>query len=90
MVAKVCFITAIYGAYKSQCLKYAHQTITTDFICFTDDVNITSNGWIIDSTPYHLENKCPFDDGTYLNLCVSVTYQRHGGWCARVDSVYVT
>lgn len=71
MVARVCFITAIYGAYESKCMKYTPQTIPTDFICFTDDANITSNGWIIDSTPYHLENKCPFDDGKYLNSIVN-------------------
>jgi len=43
------------------------QTIPTDFICFTNQLALESNGWIIDTTPYHLENPNPFDDQTYVN-----------------------
>ena len=56
-MAKVCFITAIYGNYEATCKKYIAQAIVTDFICFTDNKNIESNGWIIDTTPYHLVNR---------------------------------
>jgi hypothetical protein len=39
-MSKICFITAIYGGYESSCKNYVKQTIDTDFICFTDDINI--------------------------------------------------
>ena len=69
-MAKICFITAIYGAYESSCKKFEKQTIDTDFICFTDNANIINNGWIIDTTPYHLINKSKIDNDTYTNsLC---------------------
>lgn len=65
--AKICFITAIYSNYEATCKKYTNQSIPTDFICFTDNSNIVSNGWKIDTTPYHILNKSPLDDGTYTN-----------------------
>jgi hypothetical protein len=52
--AKVAVITAIYGAYESSCKEYAKQTMAVDFICFTDNPEIPSRGWIVDTTPYHL------------------------------------
>lgn len=64
---KVCFITAIYGNYEKTCKNFVEQTIPTDFICFTDYNNIISNGWIIDTTPYHELYPSPLDDGTYIN-----------------------
>ena len=66
-MAKICFITAIYGNYETSCKKFVKQTIETDFICFTDNKNIINNGWTIDTTPYHLINKSKIDDGTYIN-----------------------
>ena len=69
-MAKICFITAIYGSYESSCKKFINQTIETDFICFTDNKDIINNGWIIDITPYHLLNKNELDDNTFTNsLC---------------------
>jgi len=69
-MAKICFITAIYGNYETSCKKFVKQTIDTDFICFTDNKNITNNGWTIDTTPYHLINKSTIDDDTFINsLC---------------------
>lgn len=69
-MAKICFITAIYGNYETTCKPFVKQTIDTDFICFTDNPNILSNGWIIDTTPYHLVNKSNLDCDTYVNsLC---------------------
>ena len=56
-MTKICFITAIYGGYETSCKKIVKQTIDSDFICFTDNNNIINNGWIIDTTPYHLINK---------------------------------
>jgi hypothetical protein len=67
MSAKVCFITAIYGGYETTCKKFATQTITTDFICFTDNPNITTNGWIVDATPYHLTHPSPLDNSEMIN-----------------------
>tara|TARA_Y100000768_G_scaffold387917_1_gene380967 strand:+ start:421 stop:1224 length:804 start_codon:yes stop_codon:yes gene_type:complete len=69
-MSKICFITAIYGGYEQTCKKFVKQSIDTDFICFTDNNNIINNGWIIDTTPYHLINKSKMDDDTYTNsLC---------------------
>ena len=69
-MSKICFITAIYGGYELSCKKFVNQTVDTDFICFTDNKNIISNGWRIDTTPYHLNNKNELDDNTYINsLC---------------------
>jgi hypothetical protein len=64
---KICYITAIYGSYESSCKPYVKQTIQSDFLCFTDNVNIDKNGWEIDTTPYHLINKSPLDDDSHLN-----------------------
>jgi hypothetical protein len=63
----ICFITAIYGSYEKTCKKIVRQTIDTDFICFTDNKDLISNGWIIDTTPYHLLFKNELDNGTYVN-----------------------
>lgn len=69
-MTKICFITAVYGRYEQSCKKFVNQTVDTDFICFTDDKNIISNGWIIDTTPYHIINKNEIDDDTFTNsLC---------------------
>jgi hypothetical protein len=64
---KICFITAIYGNYESSCKNFVKQTIKTDFICFTDNKNINSNGWTIDTTPYHLINKSELDKDNSIN-----------------------
>tara|TARA_B110001450_G_C17553949_1_gene453854 strand:- start:111 stop:953 length:843 start_codon:yes stop_codon:yes gene_type:complete len=64
---KICFITAIYGGYEKSCKKFVRQTIDSDFICFTDNNNIINNGWIIDTTPYHLINKSSIDDDSFIN-----------------------
>lgn len=66
-MSKICFITAIYGNYEASCKKFAKQTVETDFICFTNNTNIISNGWTVDTTPYHLVNKSPLDNDTYVN-----------------------
>ena len=66
-MTKICFITAIYGSYEVTCKKFKKQTIDTDFICFTDNSNIVPNGWTIDTTPYHLNNKSTMDDDTFIN-----------------------
>lgn len=69
-MSKICFITAIYGAYEMSCKKFVKQTIDTDFICFTDNSNIINNNWTIDTTPYHLINKSKIDDDNFTNsLC---------------------
>ena len=66
-MASICFITAIYSDYEKSCKKFVKQTIDTDFICFTDNINIINNGWKIDTTPYHIVNKSKIDDDTYTN-----------------------
>ena len=66
-MATICFITAIYGNYESSCKKFVNQTVDTDFICFSDNKNIISNGWIIDTTPYHLTNKNEVDNNHFIN-----------------------
>ena len=72
--AKIAFITSIYGSYETTCKKYVKQTIPTDYICFTDNNDIINNGWIIDTTPYHYNNKSKLDNDTYTN---SITNNKH-------------
>jgi len=67
MTTKICFITAIYGNYEKTCKTFAEQTVPTDFICFTNNPDIVNNGWIVDTRPYHLENKSPLDNDNYIN-----------------------
>ncbi|MCT4635238.1 MAG: ankyrin repeat domain-containing protein [Rickettsiales bacterium] len=64
---KIAFITAVYGDYEASCRNYVNQTIPTDFICFTNNNDIISNHWIVDSEPYHHTNPSMFDDGSYVN-----------------------
>jgi len=66
-MAKVAFITSILGGYESICRPFAQQTVDTDFICFTDNPNIESNGWIVDTNPYHDTHPSPLDNGLYVN-----------------------
>lgn len=66
-MAKICFITAIYGKYEKTCKKPVKQTLETDFICFTDDENLLSNGWIIDTNPYHITHKSDLDNDEFIN-----------------------
>ena len=66
-MSKICFITAIYGNYEASCKKFSKQTIPTDFICFTDNKNIISNGWIIDNNPYHITNPSQFENMNFIN-----------------------
>ena len=71
---KIAFITAIYSNYEASCKPFIKQTIPTDFICFTDNKNIVNNGWIIDTTPYHYNNKSSIDNNTYLNSLSNNTH----------------
>ena len=64
---KICFITANYGNYEFSCKKYVNQTVETDFICFTDNPAMESNGWFIDTNPYHITYKNELDNDTYIN-----------------------
>lgn len=66
-MTKICFITAIYGGYEKTCKKFVEQSVPTDFICFTDNPNITHNGWKIDTTPYHIVNKSKLENPNYIN-----------------------
>jgi hypothetical protein len=66
-MSKVAFITAILGNYETSCKKPVEQTIDCDFICFTDNKNIVTNGWEIDLNPYYETHKSPLDTGYYLN-----------------------
>lgn len=66
-MAQICFITAIYGNYESTCKPFVEQTVQTDFICFTDSKIENNNGWIVDTTPYHVVNKSKLDNDTYVN-----------------------
>lgn len=73
-MSKICFITAIYGNYEASCKKFVKQTVETDFICFTDNKNIISNGWTIDTTPYYITNKSHLDNDNYIN---SISNNKH-------------
>jgi hypothetical protein len=65
--AKIAYITAIYGNYELSCKKFIKQTIKSDFICFTNNDKIKSNGWVVDTNPYHLTNKSKMDNNLKLN-----------------------
>ena len=67
---RICYITAIYGNYETSCKPFVKQTINSDFICFTDNEKIISNGWYIDTTPYHYEFKSKLDDDNLHNSLV--------------------
>jgi hypothetical protein len=73
-MASICFITSIYGNYETSCKRFVKQTIDTDFICFTDNKDIINNGWVIDTTPYHLNNQNEIDDDNFIN---SVCNNKH-------------
>jgi hypothetical protein len=64
---KVAFITAVYGGYEKNPHPFVPQTIESDFIYFTDNPNVNSNGWIIDTNPYHDTHKSSLDNGLYIN-----------------------
>ncbi len=53
MMSVVCFITAVFGKYVKECQPFVSQTIPSDFICFTDNSYLQSNGWILDTQDYH-------------------------------------
>ena len=74
IIMKICYITAIYGNYESTCKPFINQSVPSDFICFTDNIKLISNGWTIDTTPYHITNKSPLDDDTYDN---SISNNKH-------------
>jgi len=67
MDKKVAIITAIYGNYENSCKPCVGQSISTDLICFTDNPNINSNGWELDTTPYHNLYPSKMDMGYYIN-----------------------
>lgn len=64
---KVCYITAIYGNYEASCKKFVEQTVKSDFICFTDNKDIVSNGWEIDTIPYHNIYRSYLDYSRFIN-----------------------
>jgi len=74
MQTKVCFITAIYGRYEATCKPFQNQSIPADFICFTDAQDIQANGWIIDTTPYHITHPSSLDSGRTRN---SLKFNKH-------------
>jgi len=67
MKNKVAFITSIMGNYEATCKPFAKQSIDSDFICFTDNNDIPSNGWTIDTTPYFDLYPSEVDTGYYIN-----------------------
>ena len=71
---KVAFITAIYGKYEASTKPFIEQSISCDFICFTNISDIYNNGWIIDTEPYHLTHKSECDNDTYVN---SISKNKH-------------
>lgn len=71
---KVAFITAIMGDYERSCKPFAPQTIPSDFICFTNNPNLTANGWDVDTTMYHDAYPNPQDTGHHRN---SLRNNRH-------------
>jgi hypothetical protein len=70
--ATIVFITAIFGKYERSAKPHHHQqTVATDWVCFTNNVNLTSNGWQLDFIPYHLLYPSPLDDGLMINTLMN-------------------
>lgn len=63
---KIVFITAIYGDIETMCKPILQQNMDCYFICFTDKINMISNGWTLDNNPYHLKYNI-IDNGSYPN-----------------------
>jgi hypothetical protein len=72
-VAKVAFITAIYGGYDGSCKKVEKQSIETDLYCFTDNDKIINKGnaWSVSTTPYHMTHPSKLDNGRYHNSLIN-------------------
>jgi hypothetical protein len=70
-LARVAYVTALYGVYESSPKPFAKQSIPSDFYCFTDlperTTSANANGWIIDRTPYHQLISLPYDSPDLLN-----------------------
>lgn len=77
MTKSICFITAIYGGYEKTCKPFAPQSIPSDFICFTDNPSLKSNGWEIDSFPYHVYYPSDLDKETSINSLRKVNHPFH-------------
>ena len=64
----IAYITAVFGDYeKSTKNRGCRQKIKSDFICFTDNKELISNGWELDFTPYHSINISRMDLGFQIN-----------------------
>jgi len=66
---RVAIITAIYGNYERTCKRVTPQISQhiVDSICFSDNQDIASNGWTVDSTPYHKLYPNPMDTVEHKN-----------------------
>ena len=79
LTPRVAFITAIYGGYEKTCKAFTPQNIPCDFICFTDNPEIETNGWTLDTNPYHFTHPSPIDTGEYLNSLKNNAHSRNVG-----------
>jgi len=70
----ICIITAIYGNYEKSCKPVCPQSINYDKICFSNTRIEETNGWEIDTEPYHLINNSKLDTGDYVN---SINNNKH-------------
>ncbi len=64
---RVAYITSIMGTYERTCKPFVPQTVASDFICFTNNPNLTPNAWTIDTTPYHEQYPNHQDHGNHRN-----------------------
>jgi hypothetical protein len=72
--ASIVFITAIFGAYEKTAKPRFQQTIPTDWICFTNNDNLISNGWQLDLLPYHIIFPSSLDDGIMVNTFMNKSH----------------
>lgn len=68
----IAFITAIFGTYETSIKRSHCQLFQSDFIAFTDNVNIKVSNmegcpWFISHHPFHLTHPSPIDNGQYRN-----------------------
>jgi hypothetical protein len=77
MLASIVFITAVFGKYEKTAKLRHPQDIKADWICFTNNTKLISNGWQLDFTPYHLTHPSPLDDGRMINTYQNKSHPVH-------------
>jgi hypothetical protein len=77
MLASIVFITAVFGTYEKSAKLRHPQNIKADWICFTNNTALISNGWQLDFNPYHQTHPSPLDNGKMINTYQNKSHPVH-------------